>query len=243
MRIAMYLYTTLSRPSGKQRNRMLASAAALVLTQSLLVAAALGQQPERLDLGPVGSGADVSFTRSPSGEWGIEINGGPAPRLQQPRPAEIEVFQTFEDIQDLAAGYESVRKSDTGIDADAEVARGNKAVFRIHDRWSIHSGILALQRSVQVKGNAPGGFYSAIDLSMDRAVSWSNINFMVPGAIYGDPTYDGDRSPGGTLNYTARHFEMREDILAAPLFALSFSNGASLAMLDPAPRGDTTEEE
>ena len=36
---------------------------------------------------------------------------------------------------------------------------------------------------------------------------------------------------------------MREDILAAPLFALSFKNGASVTVLDPAPRGDTTEEE
>ncbi len=36
---------------------------------------------------------------------------------------------------------------------------------------------------------------------------------------------------------------MREDILAAPLFALSFKNGASVAVLDPAPRGDTTVEE
>ena len=34
---------------------------------------------------------------------------------------------------------------------------------------------------------------------------------------------------------------MREDILPAPLFALSFANGTSVTMLDPAPRGDTTE--
>ena len=36
---------------------------------------------------------------------------------------------------------------------------------------------------------------------------------------------------------------MREDILPAPLFALSFNNGASVAVLDPAPRGDSTVEE
>ena len=82
-----------------------------------------------------------------------------------------------------------------------------------------------------------------IDFSLDRAVGWPDINFMAPGAIYADPTYDGDRSPGGTLTYAARRLVMREDILAAPLFALSFQNGASIAMLDPHPRGDTTEEE
>src|SRR3569833_67702 len=32
-------------------------------------------------------------------------------------------------------------------------------------------------------------------------------------------------------------------MMSAPLFALSFANGASVAILDPTPRGDTTEEE
>ena len=96
----------------------------------------------------------------------------------------------------------------------------------------------------KVKGSASGGFYSAIDFTCrsDRSLGLIST-FMVPGAIYGDPTYDGDRSPGGTLNYGARHLLMREDILAAPLFAMSFKDGASIAMLDPAPRGNTTEEE
>ena len=48
------------------------------------------------------------------------------------------------------------------------------------------------------------------------------MNCLAPGALYGDPTYDGDRSPGGTLNYAARQFILREDMLPAPLFALSF---------------------
>lgn len=69
------------------------------------------------------------------------------------------------------------------------------------------------------------------------------MNFLAPGALYGDPTYNGDSSPGGTLNYAARHFVMREDILPAPLFALSFQNGTSVAVLDPSPRGDSTVEE
>ena len=120
---------------------------------------------------------------------------------------------------------------------------GKDVVFRVHDKWSVSSTVLSLERNVTVKGSAPGGFYSAIDFNVDRSLTWPDINFMVPGAIYGDPTYDGDRSPGGTLNYAARHLLMREDILAAPLFAMSFKDGASIAMLDPAPRGNTTEEE
>ncbi len=36
---------------------------------------------------------------------------------------------------------------------------------------------------------------------------------------------------------------MREDTLSSPLFGLSFNNGASVAVLNPEPRGDTTVEE
>ena len=84
---------------------------------------------------------------------------------------------------------------------------------------------------------------SSIVFSVDPSEVWTDVNCLAPGLLYGDPTYDGDRSPGGKLNYAARRFVMREDILAAPLFALSFENGASVSVLDPAPRGDTSAEE
>ena len=209
----------------------------------LCVPALLGQQGSAVDLGGLQTGARVSFVRSPSGEWGIEIAGGAAPRILQRKPASIEVYRADNDIQRLAAGYDKVVKTVAGVDALAQVTYGKAVIFRIEDKWSVSSTGLSLHRDVVVKGNAPGGFYSAIDFRVDPPVSWTDINFMVPGAIYADPTYDGDRSPGGTLNYAARHLWMREDILAAPLFAMSFKNGASIAMLDPAPRGGTTEEE
>src|ERR1700722_13764555 len=196
---------------------------------------AFGQRDGREELGHLQTGANVLFTRSASGEWGVEIAGGPAPRVLQPKPARIEVYRADSDIQQLTAGYKQIRKTASGIDAQAEIVYGKDVVFPIHDKWSVRSAVLSLERNVTVKGSAPGGFYSAIDFNVDRSLTWPDINFMVPGAIYGDPTYDGDRSPGGTLNYGARHLLMREDILAAPLFAMSFK-GASIAMLDPAPR-------
>ena len=113
----------------------------------------------------------------------------------------------------------------------------------MEDRWSLTGAVVTVSRKVEVTGNAPGGFNSSVVLTVDPSVRWSDVNFLVPGALYGDPTYDGDRSPGGTLNYAARRFIMREDILPAPMFGISFSNGASVTMLDPAPRGDTTVEE
>ena len=223
--------------------KSLAVTACLLLAAGWPAPAAIGQQGTRLNVGRLETGAMATFTRDAGGEWGIEIAGGPAPRVAQAKPARIEVYRADNDIEELAAGYKSVRKTAAGVDAEADVACGKDVMFHVHDKWSVNSAVLSLHRDVAVKGNAEGGFYSAIDFAVNTSSAWPDINFMAPGAIYGDPTYDGDHSPGGTLNYAARHLVMREDILAAPLFAMSFKNGASIAMLDPAPRGDTTEEE
>ncbi len=202
-----------------------------------------GQQAGRMDLGRLQTGATVSFTRALRGEWGIEIAGGPAPRILQPKPASIEVFRTNDDIRQLAAGYKTAQKSAAGIDAHAEIPYGENIVFRVNDRWTLSGAVLSLRRSVEIAGNAPGGFYSSITLKIDPATGWSEVNYLAPGVLYGDPTYDGDTTPGGTLNYAARRYVIREDFFPAPVFGLSFGNGASVAVLDPSPRGDTTVDE
>ncbi len=213
--------------------------ALLCLTASVLLA----QQTNRVELGRLQTGATVSFIRSSEGEWGIEIAGGAAPLIVQPKPARLEVYRTDQDIRQLAAGYSRIQKSADGIDAQAEIAYGGNVVFRMQDHWSLDGAVVSVRRKVDVAGNAPGGFDSSVVFTVDPSTGWADVNFLAPGALYGDPTYNGDRSPGGTLNYAARRFLMREDILPAPLFALSFNNGASVAVLDPAPRGDSTVEE
>ncbi len=215
----------------------------VLLALCLAGSAALAQEGDRADLGRLQTGATVSFVRGAGGEWGIEIAGAAAPRILQPKPAKLEIFRTEEDIRQPAAGYKAVEKSDSGIDALAEITYGDNVVFRVRDHWSLSGAVLSVSRKVEVQGNAPGGFYSAVVLTVDPSVAWSDASCLAPGLLYGDPTHDGARSPGGTQNYAARHFLMREDILSAPLFALSFKNGASVTVLDPAPRGDTTVEE
>ncbi len=216
-----------------------------VLLQLSLAGLALFAQPQgdRMDLGRLETGATVSFTRSTSGEWGIEIAGAAAPRIRQAKPAELEVFVSEDDIRQLAAGYKTVEKSAGGVDARTDVAYGDNVVFHVQDHWSLDGAVVSVRRQVEVDGNASGGFLSSVVLTVDPAVAWVDVKYLAPGILYGDPTFDGDRSPGGTLNYAARRFVLREDFLPAPLFALSFENGASVAMLDPSPRGDSTMEE
>ncbi len=223
--------------------KMLGRYLILLLFISVSVSVSFAQQSNQVELGKLKNGATVSFIRTAEGKWGIEIFGGAAPHLTQKSPARIEVFEKENELYELNSGYNTIRKSDSGIDASAEIVYGKKVVFRIHDTWNISETVLSINRKIEVVGNNPGGFNSSIVFMVDSAVSWNDINCMAPGAIYGDPTFNGDRSPGGKLNYEARRFLLREDMLPAPLFALSFGNGSSVAMLDPSPNGASTDEE
>jgi hypothetical protein len=197
----------------------------------------------RVLLGRLATGATVAFVRSGAGEWGLEIAGAGAPRLHQARPAQLEVYSREEDIRQLAAGYKSVQSGTGGVTARAEVSYGPNVSFRVEDRWSVSGAVLTVHRKLEVGGNAPGGFYSAVRFATAPEVTWPDVDYLAPGLLYGDSTYGGGRSPGGTLNYQARRFSIREDYLSAPLFGMSFRNGSSVAVLDPSPRGDTTMEE
>ncbi len=214
-----------------------------VLAGLFLAGTLFAQQREQVELGRLQTGAAVSFVQPKDGEWGIEIVSGPAPRIAQPEPAKLEIYRADDDIRELAAGYKTVHKDAEGIEARAEITYGDGVVFHIEDHWSLSGAVLSVRRKVEVTGNAPGGFDSSVVFAIDPTVSWPDVSYLAPGALYGDPTNDGDRAPGGTLNYASRRFLMREDLLPAPLFGLSFQNGASVAILDPSPRGDSTMEE
>ncbi|HXT12638.1 MAG TPA: hypothetical protein VN873_13830 [Candidatus Angelobacter sp.] len=152
------------------------------------------------------------------------------------------MYHSDEDIHQLAAGYKTVKKDGSAVNADCEIVDGD-VIFHIYDHWTLAGAVLSLSRKVEVSGSSPGGFYSSVILTVDPAVNWTNVSCLAPGVLYGDPTYDGYGSPGSAANYEARRLIFREDIMPAPLFGLCFTNGASVTVLDPAPRGDTTEEE
>jgi hypothetical protein len=204
--------------------------------------AVLGQPAAgRIELGQLTNTVTVAFVRDGSGAWGIDIAGGGGPHLFQPKPARLEVWRADNDVRQHADGYKSVRKLADGLDAEAEIDCGSNVVFHVRDHWSLSGAVVSVRRTVKVAGDSPGGFNSSVGFSVDPSVHWTNVNCLAPGALYGDPTYNGARSPGGTMNNEARRFVMREDILPAPLFALSFEKGSSVTMLDPSPRGDTIE--
>ena len=108
----------------------------------LASAAVFAQQGPRSSIGRLESGATVSFVRASSGEWGIEIAGGDAPRITQPRPAMLEVFRAEDEIRQLTAGYRTIRQTRDGIDARADIAYGDNVVFHLDDQWSVKGAVL-----------------------------------------------------------------------------------------------------
>jgi len=188
-------------------------------------------------------GATVSFVRNPAGEWGIEIPNKSVPLMKQYNPAQIMVFQGEENVEDLAAGYQSVQKEGNIVTAKAKVADGSEAIFDIEDQWTISGDALSLTRKVNVNGTKDSaGFYSAIRLSTAPEVRWEDVDFLAPGLLYGKP-HTSARAAGGSMYYDAGYFSIREDVLAAPLFGLLFQDDNWVLVLDLEPEGSTTLEE
>src|ERR1035441_6250185 len=76
----------------------------------------------RIVLGRLSNGADVAFVRAGSGDWGIVMSGNSAPEITQQKPAQIEIYRGDDNVSDLAAGYQQVRKQSGEVVATAKVA-------------------------------------------------------------------------------------------------------------------------
>jgi hypothetical protein len=208
----------------------------LTISFCLTVSAVFAQQGDRLELGRLQTGSAVSFVQADDGEWGIEISGGNSLGMAQQKPAQIEVFAGSESVSQLAAGYQSVQKEGDAFLATATVTGEGAAAFAVEDLWKVSGNVLSLSRNVSVTGTEPNaGFYSAIRLSTMPSVKWEDVNCLIPGLLYGQY--------GGRFSYSAKSFTIREDNLSAPLFAIWLLDGNWVAVLNPAPRGDTTQAE
>ena len=223
------------------RERTLFGALALLSITSVTLEQVHATSADHKLLGQLANGDTLMFVRAASGDWGIEISTRSGTLLLQQVPAQIEVYRGDENVSDFAAGYQAVKNEPGGLIATAKVTGAGHAAFVFEDRWKISGDMVLLHRSVRVmSGEDNAGFYSAIRLSSTPAVKWPNATYFAPGLLYGDPTYDGDTSPGGELNFRAKRFEFREDQLSVPLFAVSFPDRSWVAVMDLAPRGTTT---
>lgn len=214
----------------------------LILALSVLLLISCNRN-EVINLGTLQSGAKVSFVRDSIGEWGIEILSKTGLLMKQQKPSQIRFFQAQGIVEDLSAGYQSVQKSGGILTGKSKVTDGNQIAFNIEDKWTINGEVLMLDRKVTVNGSKDSaGFSSAIRLFTSPEVKWEDADFLAPGLLYGKP-HTSARAAGGSMYYDAGYFSIREDVLAAPMFGISFSGGNWVAILDIEPDGATTLEE
>ena len=133
-----------------------------------------------IELGRLANGAAVTFVRGDSGDWGIEISGGAGLQMRQPKPAQIEVYRDAENVSQVAAGYQSVKKEADAVVATAIVAGGGAAAFAVEDQWKVSGTTLSLNRKVNVTTAEDNvGFFSAIRLVTAPTVKWEDVNCLI----------------------------------------------------------------
>ena len=188
---------------------------------------------DRVILGTFSNGADASLIRDQHGKWGIKISGEQTATFMQPKPVEIELYLSDTDIQQFSAGYDKIKKKDGLVTGEVTLKTAGGADFLVSDQWSVADGVVIMKRNLTVKGSQQdAGFYSAIRMMTNPEITWGDANFLAPGLLYGDPSYDGPTSPGGTSFDRAKIFTMREDYLPAPLFGMTLPDGDTFTILD-----------
>lgn len=208
----------------------------------LFFSEAYAQSGKKVELGRLQSGAKVSFVSDINNEWGIEISDDNSP-MRCSKPVQIEIFKGKENISLLSSGYDVVKNEAAAVVADAEITTKEGTKFHVQDCWSVSGDVLTLNRNVKVSGTEDStGFNSAIKFSTTSPVKWDDVDYLIPGILYGKP-HTSSGALGGSQYYNAKFFSVREDYLSAPMIGLSFNNGNWVALLDVAPNGATTMSE
>jgi hypothetical protein len=201
-----------------------------------VVAPVDGTQANKL-LGRLASGAEILAVPNPDGGWGLAVTQAGLASARQDWPVQIELNAG----KPVRSGYQFIEKTPAGFRGEGKAVLPGGPSVSVVDQWTIEKEVLRLSRRTAVSGNGDGGFVSSISLVTDSAVSRGEVGIFAPGDIYGSTKGLRDTALGGAAVYREGKgtVRIREDRLPAPLYGVRFSDGSSLTVLDPAPRGDT----
>jgi hypothetical protein len=180
------------------------------------------------------------------GSWGLEVAGAGLASAGQAQPMQLELWDATNGFaRAMAAGYHTLKRSENGLVGKGKLVSANGAAFEFEDRWHLQQEVLRLERRVRVQGNAPGGFLSAALLQVRQQQTWPEVQWFAPGMLYGGFDHLSANAIGGRAYYQpgAYTVRIREDRLPAPLLAGLFHDASTLAVLNPAPLGDTFAED
>lgn len=177
------------------------------------------------------------------GSWGLAVTEAGLASVEQPQPMQVEIWDEAKgEVRTHSGGYATTTQTDQGWNGTGRLTLDSGAAFEFQDRWEFQGGALRLERTVRVHGNAPGGFLTAAILPVTTPRAWPDVQWFAPGMIYGRFEYLSPAAIGGREHYRPGDYtvRIREDRLPAPLLAGRFADGTTLAVLNPAPVGDTT---
>lgn len=174
------------------------------------------------------------------GTYGMYIDNAGLSSIFQTQPVQIELFKDSVNIITTKSGYQTIKKEGRGFTGCA-VVKAAQATFEVEDKWEIKNEVLHLSRKVNVRGNATGGFLSAIKFISQQKQARNDVNYFAPGMIYGSTDHITDVAIGGSKGGLITW--IREDRLPAPLFGIHYKDGTSVSILHPNPQGNTTKED
>jgi hypothetical protein len=183
--------------------------------------------------------------KNPAGENGIALEKAGMSSVKQEYPIEIEVYKSDSNIRRIHCGYRLIRKTESGLEAEANLTISDSVSIAVKDIWNFSDPIVSLERELRVTGIDSGAFMSGITLMTRDHVSRSEVDYFVPGMIYGSCNNLTFTGIGGCSTFTsgAGCVWIREDRTPAPLFGVRFKDGSSLTVLDPLPDGRTTVQD
>jgi hypothetical protein len=199
------------------------------------------QQPAQVIIGKLPGGAIVSLNKLNTNKWGIVVEKAGLSSVYQENPAQVEVYRGANEISHLSDGYKAISRNHGSVSATAVIISGDVS-FTVTDLWKTDKNVLSLSRTVNVAGTRAGnGFLSAITLNNQQKQTRADVNYFVPGMIYGTTDNLTEVAIGGKKSGLVTW--IREDRLPAPLFGIQYKDGTSVSVLNPSPDGATTRED
>ncbi|MET0714740.1 MAG: hypothetical protein ABWY57_07485 [Mycetocola sp.] len=180
--------------------------------------------------GPLGWGVSISqdaFTAGCLEPIRVEVRSDP--------PAEL--CASYERVEILEG--EGFRGTGLVVLSQDDASRCSVLVT---DEWRVVGDEVVVSRSVRVQGSASAGFHTSLALIPERDVDWGSVEPFVPGVTYGNAPRVAAGAIGGLPSRMAgvETILVREDRMAAPLFAVRFDDGAWFGVLHLDPAGETT---
>lgn len=184
----------------------------------------------------------VYVFKTEAGQYGIGVNNNGLASVDQGDPIEIEIYSSDTDIKKVRSGYDKITKNDHGFRAHAAIRISDSTSLWVEDKWSVKKKVLSLQRTVTVKGNDTKAFMSGVTLATEDSVSRSEVDYFVPGMMYGSCENLNRLGIGGCNTFKSEkgYVWIREDRTPAPMFGVRFRDGSSITVLHPDPDGRTT---